>query len=179
AKTRMLDTLQALRALADGDVAAAGSAAYAIAVDLGDLARRAVESARSRAGDVTLTLQLPHDDALVQGSPAGLRLAIGNLVANALRHAHAQRIEVGVQRRDGAIVVWVDDDGVGLPAAERELVFARFTRGSQATGSGSGLGLALAAQQAELHGGRVGLTESPWGGLRAEFEIPAVQPGSS
>lgn len=174
AKTRMLDTLQALRALADGDVAAAGSAAYAISVDLADLARRAVEAARPRAGDVTLTLELPDDDALVHGSPAGLRLAIENLVANALRHAHAQRIEVGLQRRADSIVVSVDDDGIGVPAAERELVFGRFTRGSQAVGSGSGLGLALAAQQAELHGGSVRLTESGRGGLRAEFEIPAA-----
>ncbi len=81
---------------------------------------------------------------------------------------------MSIERRDGLIVVRVDDDGAGLPAAEREQVFARFARGSQAVGSGSGLGLALAAQQAELHGGRARLSESPWGGLRAEFEIPVV-----
>lgn len=176
AKTRMLDTLQALRALADGDVAAAGSGPYATTVDLADLARRAVESARSQSGDVALTLQLPDQDAMVVGSPAGLRLAIENLVSNALRHAHAHRVEVGVGPRNGWIVVWVDDDGVGLPAAEREQVFARFARGSQAVGSGSGLGLALAAQQADLHAGLARLTDSPWGGLRAELAIPAANP---
>jgi len=173
AKTRMLDTLKALRALTDGDVAA-GNGSYATTVDLAGLARRVVQETRPRAGDVTLTVVVPDDDALVVGSPAGLRLAIENLVSNAVRHAHASRIELSVLRRGGRVVVRVDDDGSGLPSAEREQVFARFSRGTQAVGAGSGLGLALVAQQADLHGGRAWLSDSPLGGLRAELELPAA-----
>lgn len=178
AKTRMLETLQALRALADGDVAAAGSGSYATTVDLAEVVRRAVDAARPHAGDVALSLVLPDQDATVSGSPAGLRLAIENLVTNALRHARAHRVEVSVHRRGDQITVRVDDDGTGLPAAEREQVFARFTRGSTAIGAGSGLGLALAAQQATLHGGSARLTDNPWGGLRAELELPAALPAA-
>jgi signal transduction histidine kinase len=49
----------------------------------------------------------------------------------------------------------------------------RFTRGADATASGSGLGLALVAQQAEIHRGRIDLTESTAGGLSATLTLPA------
>lgn len=174
AKSRMLETLQALRALADGDVAAGGHGPHTMPVEVGDIASRAVESAQLHAGDVSLTVVVPDHDAVVLGSPGGLRLAIENLISNALRHAQASQIEVSVARYDEWIVVRVDDDGVGLPAAERERVLERFTRGSQAVGAGSGLGLALVAQQAQLHGGRVRLADSPRGGLCAELLLPAA-----
>lgn len=182
AKSRMVDTLQALRALADGDVTAGGHASYETTVDVAEVARRCVEAARARAGNVALSIVMPEvgaeaEETQVLGSPAGLRLAIENLVSNALRHAHANRVQVSVLRHDDRIVVRVDDDGTGLPTAEREQVFARFARGSQAVGTGSGLGLALAAQQAELHGGRARLGDNPWGGLRAELELPAAGHG--
>ncbi len=192
AKTRMLETLAALRALADGDVAARGYGSYATRVDLAELACRCVEAARPRApAGVELSVVLPEadpdsagdtagdtagDEVEVLGSPGGLRLAIDNLIRNALRHARAHRVEVSVHRRDGWITVRVDDDGSGLPEAERAQVFARFARGSTAVGSGSGLGLALAAQQAALHGGSARLTDNPWGGLRAQLDLPAVRP---
>jgi len=190
AKTRMLETLAALRALADGDVAAGGHGSYATRVDLAELARRCVEAARPQAPPgLELTAVQPEaapdtagstagdtadDEVEVLGSPGGLRLAIGNLISNALRHARAHRVEVSVHRHDGWITVRVDDDGSGLPEAERAQVFDRFARGSSAIGAGSGLGLALAAQQAALHGGHARLSDNPWGGLRAELDLPAA-----
>jgi len=190
AKTRMLETLAALRALADGDVAAGGHGSYATRVDLAELARRCVEAARPQAPPgLELTAVQPEaapdtagstagdtadEEVEVLGSPGGLRLAIDNLISNALRHAQSNRVEVSVLRRDGWITVRVDDDGSGLPEAERAQVFGRFARGSTAIGSGSGLGLALTAQQAALHGGSARLTDNPWGGLRAELDLPAA-----
>ena len=60
----------------------------------------------------------------------------------------------------------IDDNGTGVPEAERAAVFERFSRGSTASRAGSGLGLALVAQQAELHGGTASLHASPLGGTR-------------
>ncbi len=195
AKTRMLETLAALRALADGDVAARGYGSYATRVDLAELARRCVEAARPQAPPgLELTAVQPeaapdtagstagdtaHEEVEVLGSPGGLRLAIDNLISNALRHAQAHRVEVSVHRHDGWITVRVDDDGSGLPEAERGQVFDRFARGSTAVGAGSGLGLALAAQQAALHAGHARLSDNPWGGLRAELNLPSAAPASS
>ena len=116
---------------------------------------------------------LPDDEVPVPASEAGLRLAVDNLLANALRHAGgAPR---GGGRSDAApdrVLVTVDDDGRACPPDERARVFGRFRRGRSARGPGSGLGLALVAQQAALHGGRVALTDSPLGGTRAVLELP-------
>ena len=53
-------------------------------------------------------------------------------------------------------LVWeVVDNGIGIPAGERERVLERFYRASNARGTGSGLGLAIAKEVAELHGGEL------------------------
>jgi signal transduction histidine kinase len=63
--------------------------------------------------------------------------------------------------------VTIDDDGPGIPPAERAAVLRRFTRGSGARGPGTGLGLAIAHAQAQRHGGDLRLDQAPSGGLRA------------
>ena len=76
--------------------------------------------------------------------------------------------------------VAVDDDGPGIPTAERERVFDRFHRAdtsrSRRTG-GSGLGLAIARAIVEAHGGEIAATESPLGGARVAFTLPGFEPG--
>jgi len=74
--------------------------------------------------------------------------------------------------------ITVDDNGRGLPAEEHTAVLGRFSRGSTAASGGSGLGLALVAQQAALHGGRVELSDSPLGGLRATLTVATGQSAS-
>ena len=71
----------------------------------------------------------------------------------------------------------VDDEGPGVPEAERQLVFDRFGRGrtSGVRGSreGTGLGLALVAQHVQAHGGQVHVGDRPGGGARFTVELPA------
>jgi len=69
------------------------------------------------------------------------------------------------------VEIAIDDNGTGVPEAERTAVFERFSRGSTASRSGSGLGLALVAQQAELHGGEASLHASPLGGTRLLLKL--------
>src|SRR4029079_9234426 len=103
---------------------------------------------------------------------AGLRLGVDNAIANAVKHGGATKGELsGVSSGAGAGIA-IDDDGVGIPEAERKVVFDRFSRGSTASQSGSGLGLALVAQQAELHGGTASLEDSPLGGARLLLRLP-------
>lgn len=70
------------------------------------------------------------------------------------------------------VEIAVDDDGIGVPEAEREEPFERFARGSTTSHTGSGLGLALVAQQAQLHGGTASLETSPPGGARLLLRLP-------
>jgi len=107
----------------------------------------------------------------VWGWPTGLRLAVDNLVRNAIIHGGASRIVLSASRHGSWMTITVDDDGRGLPVREHQAVLGRFKRGSTAAKAGSGLGLALVAQQATLHGGDVELSDGPLGGLRVTITI--------
>jgi len=105
--------------------------------------------------------------------PQALARAIGNLVGNAIRYAPHVRVRVG-RRKDGAEVI-VDDDGPGIPPAQRDEVFKPFTRLESSRNpktGGVGLGLTIARDIARGHGGDVILEESPMGGLRARLRLP-------
>jgi two-component system sensor histidine kinase PrrB len=108
----------------------------------------------------------------IGGWPGGLRLAVDNLVRNAITHGASSRIVLTARRGPAEVLtIVVDDNGRGLPAGEHEKVMGRFARGTTAASGGSGLGLALVAQQAALHGGHVELSDSPLGGLRATLVL--------
>lgn len=166
---RVEDTLAALARLATGDLAEPDRSP----VELTDLIAQAVATAaRAAPAGTAVEAVLPAAEITVAGSAAGLRLALDNLLANAVRHAGAHRIEVAVRTEGGRVLITVDDDGAGVPPDERAAVFDRFRRGRSARGPGSGLGLALVAQQAALHGGTAVLTDSPLGGTRALLDLP-------
>lgn len=159
---RMAALLDALQALARGDAA---EAVPREPLDVADIADAAVQAARRRHPEAEFALDAPQD-IRIQGWPDGLRLAIDNLLENAVKHG-GSRVELSV-RPDG---VTVEDDGPGIPAGDRERVLRRFERGKNANGTGSGLGLALVEQQAKLHGGRVSIEDSPLGGARVRLEV--------
>ncbi len=125
-----------------------------------DLLRLAAEDARRAFPALLVRAEAPggvESEDAVPGSPEGLRMALANAVTNAVRHGRASRVWLRARVEGGEVVVDVDDDGVGVPVAEREAVLRRFVRGSTAASPGSGLGLALIAQQAARHGGTVTL----------------------
>jgi signal transduction histidine kinase len=167
AQRRVEAIITALGQLASGQLAQAEDRE---AIDVADLLER-VARENSRGPDA-VEIDVQADDAgTVSGWPSGLRLAVDNLVRNAITHGKASRIVLAAHRRDEAIDIVVDDNGCGLPVEERRNVLGRFTRGSTAAVGGSGLGLALVAQQAALHEGDVALADSPLGGLRATLTV--------
>ncbi len=112
----------------------------------------------------------------VAGDENQLRRLLRNLGDNAARHA---RSRVGFSLREtpaGTVVLRVDDDGPGVPEAERRRIFERFVRLDGARSrdmGGSGLGLAIVAEIAAAHAGTVSVVGSPLGGARFEVEVPA------
>ncbi len=111
------------------------------------------------------------------GDPAALRRVVDNLVANAVRHA-SSRVSLVAGRSADRVVVTVADDGPGIPAADRQRVFDRFTRLDDARNrdsGGAGLGLAIVRELVRLHGGTVTLGDaSP--GLRVAVTLPPAPP---
>ncbi|MFL4909826.1 sensor histidine kinase [Streptomyces sp. MMS24-I2-30] len=145
------------------------------AVDLSELA--AEESQRYPR---TITMSSDHGGGaapVVTGSRVQLLRLLTNLADNARRHARTKvSITVGVS--DGSVELAVDDDGPGIPEADRERVFERFTRldGARARqDGGTGLGLAIARDIARTHGGTLTIETSPWGGARLLLRLPQAQ----
>jgi signal transduction histidine kinase len=154
---RLVDLLDGLQALARGD---AGPISHG-PVDLTEL----VDEVATRAGG-GVRATLPDEPVVVDGWESGLRLVVENLVINAVRHGGPNVMVTVAPGRDGRPVLTVDDDGPGVPEAERERIFTPFARLEDTTAPGSGLGLALVAQQAGHHHASVAIETSPLGGAR-------------
>ncbi len=146
-------------------------------VDLADLvedvAARLDEDLR-RAG-CALTLQLQP----VQGYWDRLRIeqVLSNLLANAIKFAPGQPIEVAVRPTDGDgfAQLSVRDHGPGVPAEARERIFGRFSRAvSSRWYGGLGLGLYVSSQIVEAHGGQLMLANGPQQGACFVARLPAL-----
>jgi two-component system osmolarity sensor histidine kinase EnvZ len=114
-----------------------------------------------------------HGQPIVTVRPAAFRRCLGNLVSNASRFAGA--IAITGHRDHRWLTVSIDDDGPGIPQAQREEVFKPFLRLDDARNQdegGTGLGLAIARDIARSHGGDITLGDSPMGGLRATVRVP-------
>ena len=98
---------------------------------------------------------------------------LGNLLDNACKWAR-RRVIVDSLVRDGNVVITVDDDGEGLPAAMRTAVLQRGVRADEKT-PGFGLGLAIVRDLAEVYRGSIALDASPAGGLRATLTLPGSE----
>jgi two-component system sensor histidine kinase PrrB len=168
AQRRVEAIITALGQLASGQLAQAEDREL---IDVTDMLDRVARENMRPGGTVEIVVAADDDLGTIWGWPGGLRLAVDNLVRNAVTHGRATRIVLTAHRDHGVLTIIVDDNGRGLPADERETVLGRFRRGSTAAPGGSGLGLALVAQQATLHGGRIELSDGPLGGLRATFTV--------
>jgi signal transduction histidine kinase len=98
---------------------------------------------------------------------------VANLLDNAVRHARGA-VTVTLAEDEGTAVLVVADDGPGIPAADRERVFERFTRldSARSADGGAGLGLAIARDIAERHGGGLAVDSVLPAGARLVFTLP-------
>ena len=114
----------------------------------------------------------------VRGDEFLLREALANLLHNALEYTpRGARVTVRTGARDGRPFLEVEDDGPGIPPAERERVLDRFYRVPGTPGTGSGLGLAIVREIASGHGASIAIGEGTSGrGTRVALTFPAGEP---
>jgi two-component system, OmpR family, osmolarity sensor histidine kinase EnvZ len=138
--------------------------------DLGLLIEEAAAAARRDGTDISMALP---GEYILPLRPDAMRRCIANLLNNARRYgSHIWVTALAV--RDGVDIL-VDDDGPGIPTAQRENVFRPFFRLDPArnpTTGGVGLGLTIARDVARGHGGELTLEESPQHGLRVRLHLP-------
>lgn len=117
-------------------------------------------------------------DCLYFGDREDLTEMAGNLLDNAFKWARskvrltATRLSNSGARRDGLHLI-IEDDGPGIPLAERARVLDRGARLDERV-SGQGIGLSVVRELAQLNGGAITIDESPLGGARIEIRLPPV-----
>ena len=139
-------------------------------VDVQETVGNVVESLDKSRSKVRLNT-LP--DMKIMLKPNAFRRLLGNAVVNAMRFG--TQVSVSGEHSDERLLIYVDDNGPGIPVALREEAFKPFTRLDEARNldhSGSGLGLAIAQDIAQAHGGDISLGDSPLGGLRVSIKLP-------
>lgn len=145
-------------------------------VDLTTVAERVVAVSTTSRG---VTIQREGDtEAIVHGDRDRLGRILANLIDNAVRHSPDGGTVTIDLRADGThVIATVTDQGVGVPADERERIFDRFTRLDAArasTSGGSGLGLAISRAIAVEHGGTLVCEASNGGGSRFVLRLPSL-----
>ncbi|SCZ13341.1 two-component system, OmpR family, sensor histidine kinase MprB [Streptomyces sp. 136MFCol5.1] len=142
-------------------------------VGLHDIASTALERARLRGPELTITADL--EPWYVRAEPAALERAVVNVLDNAVKFS-PQHGTVAVALHSGELTVV--DQGPGIPEEELPHVFERFWRSPSARQlPGSGLGLSIVARTVQQAGGEVALRRAPGGGTEASLRLPgAPQP---
>jgi signal transduction histidine kinase len=149
--------------------------------DVTEVARTAAERAKIMTAGSERTIKTEITDRTLSAAIDADRLLqlLLNLVENAIRHSPpGGTITIGAAAHDRRAELWVDDEGLGIPEDERELVFDPFYRSPRDRSSrdgGSGLGLAIARSIVVAHGGSLIAESSASGGARLVARIPLIR----
>ena len=146
--------------------------------DFGALAREVIEGftplAAARRATLTERIQ---DGVPARVDRSAMRQVLLNLLDNAVKYGPpGAAVTVGVEAGDGMARLWVEDQGPGVPAGERERIwerFARLDRDVESAIAGSGIGLAIVRELVSSQGGRCRVEDAVGGGARFVVEVPA------
>lgn len=147
-------------------------------VDLVAIAREVLSQYSSLAAmrKIALAPKIEPDAAPIEGEATLLRELIANLLDNALKYTPENgEVSIALRNSGGALLLRVQDSGVGIPLSEQEHVFKRFYRVLGTGVEGSGLGLSIVAEVARVHCAQVSLrNRSGTSGLCVEVRFPLI-----
>jgi signal transduction histidine kinase len=174
--TRIVDRLLNVARLDSGDLQV-----HLAPTDVRTVVSEVVTSAEQAAqvNGRRFELDLPAEPLDAEADREKLRQILGDLVDNAVKYSpHGGTVTIAARRKDERVEVRVIDEGGGVPAAERQLIFAKFHRGSSAAREGSpggtGLGLFIAQRLVSAMGGRIWVDSAQGRGASFVFELPAA-----
>jgi PAS domain S-box-containing protein len=140
-------------------------------VDVGELVERVV----AECGADGRALSVSVEPVVAELDRAKFERIVENLVVNALKHTPEESsVDIRLERREGDLLLVVEDDGPGIADEFKESVFETFNRGPNilALTPGAGIGLALVARFAAVHGGRSWVEDAPGGGASFHVLLP-------
>jgi signal transduction histidine kinase len=154
-----------------------GLAAGAVPTELGGLVTRAVDAIRPAAMGKDIDIRLDVQPVIVDGDATRLAQAVDNVLSNAVKYTpEGGSVRVTLAERPGEAWLAIADDGIGIPAADRERLFERFYRSADAVREGvpgTGLGLALTREILNAHGGSIEHADGAEGGSTFVIRLPA------
>jgi signal transduction histidine kinase len=139
-----------------------------------DILGQVLEGMRDEIREKGATVQLSPSQANIMGDRVLLSQALTNLISNAIKFVAPgvpPRVTVRTEALDGRVRVWVEDNGIGIPAAYQDRVF-RFLERLHQDYPGTGIGLAIVRRAVERMGGTVGVVSSEGKGSRFWIELP-------
>jgi two-component system sensor histidine kinase SenX3 len=152
-------------------------------LDVANIAREAIDESRLAADKAQIEI-IFGDQAVchVLGDKSQLRMAMSNLIKNAINYSPAStRVGIGINCQDDLVEFTVTDQGVGIPEKDLERIFERFYRvdpaRSRETG-GTGLGLSIVKHVASNHGGDISVWSLEGQGSTFTLRLPRVKDGS-
>ena len=124
----------------------------------------------------------PRDPVTAYVDAGALRQIVLNLLDNATKFGpRGQTVRLTVEQADDRARITVEDEGPGIPLADRERVwspYVRLRREKSAANEGSGIGLAVVRELTQLHGGSATVHDAPGGGARFVIELPISAPAT-
>ena len=143
--------------------------------ELGLVVRDAVSEKAATAAAAGVKLNTVPFKGQAWSDPLLVSRVLGNLIGNAIQHAKGERVLVGATRRGNAVMLWVIDDGCGIPKVEADRVFEDYVQGDQLgiNSGGFGLGLASSRRMAELIHGTLKLDQRWTSGSAFVLKLPS------
>ena len=147
-------------------------------IDVGSVVSEVVETVEG-ANEHRFEIDLPDEPLAAEADPEKVRQVFNILVENALRYSpEGGKVTVGARRNADRVEVRVVDEGMGIPAAEREWIFRKFYRAESAArdgAAGTGLGLFIAKELVNAMGGRIWVDSTEGEGSSFAFELPVAR----
>jgi signal transduction histidine kinase/CheY-like chemotaxis protein len=124
---------------------------------------------------IRISTQIDEKNSFIKTDPALLNDILSNLINNAIKFTPAGEIEIGNYRKNGVLVFFVKDTGIGIPADRLDIIFDRFVQAEQKPHrafEGSGLGLSIVKAYIQQLGGEIWVESTPGRGSTFSFSIP-------
>jgi PAS domain S-box-containing protein len=149
-------------------------------INLDGLLAEVVESLHREIREKEATIDVHQPLHHVYANLSTLKQVLANLITNALKFVDPARkphVRISTEPHDGAVRIWLQDNGIGIAPEHQEKIFGLFERlHNVATYPGTGVGLAIVRKAMERMGGRVGLTSKPGEGSRFWLDLPNTAP---
>lgn len=167
--TSIVDALLNVARLDTGDLSVS-----LVPTDVAAVVTDVVSAAGVVANGHRLVAEVGAGPLSAQADPEKLRQVLDQLVSNAVKYSPGGGlVSVSAQRREDAVEVAVADEGVGIPASERERIFAKFYKADG--GQGTGLGLFIAQGLVREMGGKIWVDSEEGRGSRFAFQLPVAR----